>query len=179
MASPDDGGFFVSYTVRETPDTGRGVFAAAPIAGGTVLWRHGLGHYAAYAERSFMEYIAKMSPSEVAYELEHVFGLPEFPDYLIRVFDDGVLMNHSSEPTVLMNSASGAREIPYNSSPESAREVEESLLSDRFALVAARDVAMGEELTHDYNVGVEDPSYYDALCEQYNVSWSWLEETSE
>ena len=179
MASHDNGGLCVSYTLRETPDKGWGIFAAAPIAGGTILWRHVPGHYAAYDERSFMEYIAKMSPSEVAYELEHVFGLPEFPDYLIRVFDDGVLMNHSSEPTVLMNNVHGAREMAYKSSPESAREVEESLLSDRFALIAARDVAMGEELTHDYNVGVEDPSYYDALCEQYNVSWSWLEETSE
>jgi hypothetical protein len=28
-------------------------------------------------------------------------------------------------------------------------------------------------LTHDYNVGVEDPPYYDALCEQYEVSEAW------
>ena len=179
MASHDNAGLCVSYTLRETPDKGWGVFAAAPITRGTILWRHVPGNYAAYDERSFREYITKMSPSEVVYELEHVFGLPEFPNYLIRVFDDGVLINHSSEPTVLMNNASGARKIAYKSSPENAREVEESLLSDRFALIAARDLAMGEELTQDYNVDVEDPSYYDALCEQYKVSWSWLEETSE
>jgi hypothetical protein len=47
-------------------------------------------------------------------------------------------------------------------------------LNDRFSLVAARDLDFGDEMTHDYNVGIEDPPYYDALCEQYEVSWSWL-----
>ena len=47
-------------------------------------------------------------------------------------------------------------------------------MSDRFALIAIRDLKAGGELTHDYSIGVEDPPYYDALCEQYDVSWPWL-----
>jgi SET domain-containing protein len=179
MASDDNSGFCVSYTLRETSERGWGVYAAAPIRQGTILWRHVTGGYAVYDQCLFEKYIASMSPSEVVYELEHVFGLPEFPGYLIRVFDDGVLINHSREPTVALNNVSGGSGISYNSSAENAREVEESLLSDHFSLLAARDLEMGEELTQDYNIGIEDPSYYDALCERYDVSWPWLQEADE
>ncbi len=40
MTSNDNTGFCVPYTVRTTPDKGRGVFADAPIREGTILWRH-------------------------------------------------------------------------------------------------------------------------------------------
>jgi hypothetical protein len=33
---------------------------------------------------------------------------------------------------------------------------------------------VGDELTHDYNTDVDDPFYYDALCEEYGVTWEWL-----
>jgi len=132
------------------------------------------GQYAVYDERALEERVANLSHSEAAYELEHMFGLPEFPGYVIRVFDDGVLINHSRQPTVAMNRGSGDAEVPYDTSPQDARGVEEALLSDRFALIAARDLEAGDELTQDYNVGIEDPPYYDALCERYGVSWPWL-----
>jgi hypothetical protein len=103
-----------------------------------------------------------------------MFGLPEFPGYVIRVFDDGVLINHSRQPTVVMNNASGDNEIPYNTSPQDVQDVEDELLNDRFALIATQDLKAGDELTQDYNIGIEDPAYYDALCEQYDVSWPWL-----
>ena len=64
--------------------------------------------------------------------------------------------------------------IPYNTSPQDVQDVADALLNDRFALIAIQDLKVGDELTHDYNIGVEDPSYYDALCEQYNVSSPWL-----
>jgi SET domain-containing protein len=32
-------GFRVPYTVKETPDKGRGVFAEAPVNKGDILWR--------------------------------------------------------------------------------------------------------------------------------------------
>ena len=174
MASNDKTGFCVPYTIRDTPDKGRGIFVDAPIPKGTILWRHVRGQYAVYDERLLKELLVKLSRSEVVYELEHMFGLPEFPGYIIRVFDDGVLINHSREATVAMNHGSKDNEIPYDISPQGVQDVEDALLNDRFALSAARDLIAGDELTHDYNNDVEDPSYYDALCEQYDVSWPWL-----
>ena len=174
MASSDNTGFCVPYTIRVTPDKGRGVFADVPIRKGTILWRYVRGQYAVYDERSLKELLAKLSHSEVVYELMHMFGIPAFPGYIIRVFDDGKLINHSRRPTTVMNNASGDNEIPYNTSPQDVQDVEDALLNDRFAMIATQDLKAGDELTHDYNIDVEDPSYYDALCEQYDVSWPWL-----
>jgi len=127
-----------------------------------------------YDERSLKEFLAGLSRREVVYELEHMFGVPEFPGYIVRVFDDGVLINHSRQPTIVVNSDSGGDEIPYNTSPQDVQDVADALLNDRFALIATQDLKVGDELTHDYNIGVEDPPYYDALCEQYDVSSPWL-----
>ena len=124
-----------------------------------------------YDERLFKERLGALPQSEAVYELTHSFGLPQFPGYMIRVFDDGVLINHSSQPTVAMNNASTEYRAP---SVASAQEVKDALLADRFALIAARDLEVGDELTHDYNTDVDDPSYYDALCEEYGVTWKWL-----
>jgi hypothetical protein len=174
MASNDDTGFCVPYTVRDTTDKGRGVFADTPIRKGTILWRHVRGQYAVYDENSLEERLAKLSQSEGVYELTHMFGLPEFPGYVIRVFDDGVLINHSRQPTTVMNNGSGENEIPYDTSPQNVQDVEVALLNDRFALIATRELNIGDELTQDYSIGIEDPLYYDALCERYDVSWPWL-----
>ncbi len=174
MTSNASSGFCVPYTVRVTPDKGRGVFADAPIRKGTIVWRFVRGQYAVYDERSLKEFLAALSRTGVVYELEHMFGAPEFPGYVIRVFDDGVLINHSSQPSVAVNNGPGEDEIPYNASPRGVEDVADALLNDRFALIAIRDLRAGDELTHDYSIGVEDPPYYDALCEQYEVSWPWL-----
>ncbi len=127
-----------------------------------------------YDERSLKELLAKLSRSEVIYELTHMFGLPEFPGYMIRVFDEGVLINHSRQPTIVMNNGSGDGEIPYDTSPQDVQDVADALLNDGFALIATRDLQVGDELTQDYTIGIEDPPYYDALCEQYDVSYPWL-----
>ena len=37
-----------------------------------------------------------------------------------------------------------------------------------------RDLKDGDELTMDYNIGIEDPPYYEVLCEQYEISEPWL-----
>jgi len=174
MSVDHESGFCVLYTVRDTPDKGRGVFVEAPIQEGAILWRHVRGLYTVYDERLLRERVAQWSHSEVVYELMHMFGLPEFPDFVIRVFDDGVLINHSCEPTVVMNNGGGDASIAYDASAHDVKEVEEALLGDRFALIATRDLVAGEELTQDYTIGIEDPPYYDALCEQYGVSWPWL-----
>jgi len=174
VATDDRTGFCIPYTVRITPDKGRGVFAEAPVREGTILWQHVRGLYAVYDERLLRKHVAKLSRSEIVYELTHMFGLPEFPGYVIRVFDDGVLINHSRQPTVVMNNGGGEHAIPYDTSAQDVRAVGDALLNDRFALIATRDLRVGDELTQDYTIGIEDPPYYDDLCEQYGVSSPWL-----
>jgi len=171
METNGSSGFCIPYAIRVTPDKGRGVFADAVVRKGAILWRHVPGQFAVYDERSFKERLGALSQSEAVYELTHSFGLPEFPGYMIRVLDDGVLINHSSQPTVAMNNGSTEDRVP---SVASAQEVEEALLDDRFALIAAKDLEVGDELTQDYNTDVDDPFYYDALCDEYGVTWEWL-----
>ena len=85
------GGLCVPYSVRETPDKGRGIFVEEAIPAGTVLWRHVLGEYAVNDEAGFRALLEGMSEDDAVYELHHAFGVPEFPGYMIRVFDDGAL----------------------------------------------------------------------------------------
>ena len=97
--------------------------------------------------------------------------MAEFPGNMIRVFDDGELINHSDKPTLLKNTSSGYDEAP---SAASVQEVAATIMGSHFTLLAARDIEAGEELTLDYNTDPEDPLYYSTLCEQYGVSWEWL-----
>jgi SET domain-containing protein len=176
MASNDNTGFCIPYTVYATPDKGLGVFANAPICKGTILWRFVRGQYVVYDELSLKKFVAQLSRSEVAYELTHMFGLPEFPGYIIRILDDGVLINHSRQPTTAMNKAYGDNEFPYSTSLQGVQDVADELVNDRFAQIAIKDLKVGDELTMDYTTCIEDPLYYDALCEQYDVSEPYLNE---
>ncbi|MCP4410669.1 MAG: SET domain-containing protein [Gammaproteobacteria bacterium] len=111
-----------------------------------------------------------MPDSEAVYVLEHIHCMPEFPEYMIRVFDDGELINHSDQPTLLTHTRPEHDEVL---AATSTKDVSSALLGDHFTLVAARDIEEGEELTLDYNDDPEGPLYYDTLCEQYGVSWEW------
>ncbi len=97
--------------------------------------------------------------------------MPEFPEYMIRVFDDRELTNHSDQPTLLKHTR-----LEYDKvlSATYTKDVSKALLGNHFTLVAARDIEEGEELTLDYNDDPEGPQYYDKLCEQYGVTWDWL-----
>lgn len=171
MGSNQNTGMCIPYTVRETPDKGRGVFADAAIPGGTTVWRHVASQYAVFDEPSLKALLSYLPDSEALYVLTHIHCMPEFPRYMIWVFDDGVLINHSDQPTLVTHTSSG-----YNQGPpaSSTREVSTALLGDHFTLVAGRDIEEGEELTLDYNDDPDDPGYYDTLCEQYGVKWDWL-----
>ncbi len=174
MENNNNTGFCVPYTVRATPDKGRGVFANGQIRKGTIVYRNLRGQFKVYDERSLKKFLTQLSRGEVAYELTHMFGLPEFPGYVIRFFDDGVLINHSRQPNIAMNSSSGENEIPYNTSLQDVTDVEDALLDISFALIAIQDLKLGDELTMDYTNCIKDPLYYEALCEQYDVSESYL-----
>jgi len=174
MADKQKNGFCIPYAIRNLADKGLGVFAGGAVRRGTVVWRHVRGQYAVHDESSLTALLSGMTRDEAIHELEHMFGLPEFPDHVIRVFDHGVLINHSRQPTVELNH--GFRNGTHLRSPRSleARGVEKLLLDDRFALIAKQDLEVGDELTQDYNAEVADPAFYDALCRHYGVSWPWL-----
>ena len=171
MAGNGDGGLCIPYTIRNTPDKGRGVFSDSAIRKGTIVWRHLSGQYVVYDESSLKTLLANSSHSEAVYELTHIFCVTEFPGYMIRVFDDGELINHSDQPNIVTNTASENYKVP---TVTSVQDVEEALLDSRFSLFASQDLEVGDELNLDYSADPEDPLYYDSLCEQYGVTWEWL-----
>ena len=164
-----ENGFCFRYVVEKTERKGLGVFAREPIRKGSVVWRYVPGLYVVYDEASFRAKIAGMTKAEIEYELTHVHGVADFPGCLIRVLDDGVLINHSSRPTLVTNNATPAVTSLDAESSQYLAHVAEVLLADRFALVATRDIESGEEFTNDYYAEAAEPPYYDELWERYGV----------
>jgi len=174
---PDrENGFRIQYSVEKTEDKGLGVFAREEIKKGSIVWRHVPGLYIVYDERSFKVLIAKMSRTDVVYQLEHVFGLKDFPGCLIRVIDDGELINHSSDSNLVTNNSAPATTSFDVNSRRYLHKVTEALLDDRHSLVATRDIEIGEEFTNDYSVEDDCPPYYDVLYEQYGVCEDFLDD---
>ncbi len=171
MNSHEDSGMCIPYLVGETPDKGRGLFADAAIPEGTTVWRHVAGCFKVYDEQALKFLLSTLSIKEAVYVLTHIHCMPEYPQYMIRVLDDGELTNHSDRPTLRTHSRPGYQKVPPSSPPQA---VADALLGDHFTLVAARDIGKGEELTLDYNADPDDPEYYAALCEHYGVAWDWL-----
>ena len=167
-------GFHFPYMIEETTDKGLGVFAGKAIRQGSIVWRHVPGQYVVYDEQTFKALVAKMSRADVVYQLTHVFGLKDFPGCLIRVLDDGALINHSSNANLATNNTVADHEPSDETSPRYLRNVAEALLDERYALVATRDIEKGEEFTNDYVADVLDPPYYDVLFEQYGVDEDYL-----
>jgi len=166
-------GFCFQYFVEKTTDKGLGVFAGEAIKQGSIVWRHVQGQYIVYDEQTFKSAIRRKSHAEVLYELTHVFGLADFPSCLIRVFDDGVLVNHSSNANLATNDTTGSLPSLDVTPPQYLGNVTKALLNDRYALVATRDIQKGEEFTNDYTAEFVPP-YYDVLYEQYGVSEDFL-----
>jgi len=169
-------GFQVPYMIERTDDKGLGVFAGKVIKQGSIVWRHVPGQYVVYDEQTFRKVIARMSQAEVVYELTHVFGLNEFPGCLIRILDDGVLINHSSNSNLATSKFVANYMTPDVTSNLNLHNVTEALRDDRYALVATRDIERGEELTNDYAAEVVDPPYYDELYEQFGISEDFLDD---
>ena len=167
-------GFLVDVRVEKTKDKGLGVFARAPIKKGSVVWRHLPGVFTVYDEQSFRSLIAPMSPEEIVFELTHVHTFDDFPGTLIRARDDGIYINHSRTPNIFTNNMSPAEPTLDAAAPDYLQNVAAALMSDRFSLLAARDIEPGEELVNDYNEDDDGPEFYDALCEWYGVDESYL-----
>ncbi len=168
-------GFFFPYVVRKTTDRGLGVFAGETIKQGSIVWRHVPGQYIVYDERAFKAAIEKLVHAEAVYELTHVFGLKELPGCLIRIYDDGALINHSSNANLATNNAAEIRAPLEVTSIHYIQKVTKALLDVRYALVATRDIEIGEEFTNDYSAEVDDPPFYHNLCELFGVSEDYLD----
>jgi SET domain-containing protein len=164
------------YSVKKTDDKGLGVFAREAIKKGSVVWRHIPGLYVVYDEHSFKAMIEKMSHAEVVYELTHCFGLADFPGCMIRLLDDGALINHSSNANLVTNNSAPANASLNVNSRDYLDKVTKALLDDRYALVATRDIEIGEEYTNNYSADCSEPPYYDILFEQYGVCEDYLDD---
>jgi SET domain len=176
MVTDKRNGFCFPYVVKETTDKGLGVFADKKIKQGSIVWRHVPGQYTVYNEQAFKAVIEKMSHAEVVYELTHIFGLKELPGCLIRIHDDGVLINHSSNANLVTNRTAAVKTSLDVTSVHYLQNVTKALLGARYALVATRDIEIGEEFTNDYAAETFDPPFYDVLCEQYGVSESYVDD---
>ena len=160
----------------ETTDKGLGVFAGEAIKQGSIVWRHVPNQYVVYDERTFKAAIEGMGHADIVYELTHVFGLKDLPGCLIRINDDGVLINHSSDANLATNTTATAIPSLDTTSIHYIRNATEALLDIRYALVATRDIEKGEEFTINYAADVADPPFYDILCERYGVNESYLDD---
>lgn len=169
-------GFQVKVSVEKVEGKGLGVFAREPIRKGRVVWRHVPGAFVVYDESSFKAKIGTMSPDDVVYELTHIHVFEEFSGCVIRALDDGIMINHSSNPN-LATSKSGAAPASLDAaSGRYLQDVAEALLDDRYSLVAVRDIEVGDELANDYNADDEGPPYYEALYEQYGIRDDYLDD---
>ena len=173
--SDEKDGFCFSYVVKETAEKGLGVFAEESIKQGSIVWRHVPDQYVVYDEQTFKGVIAKMTHTEVVYELTHIFGLKDFPNCLIRVFDAGVLFNHSRDHNLITNNEPEIESSLDETSTHYIQEVTKALLDDRYAMIATRDIEIGEEFTNDYSAEVDDPPFFDIIYEQYDIDDSYMD----
>lgn len=102
---------------------GLGVFAGKPIAKGTAVWRFSPG-FDLEAESAVLEALLAVQRER----LMHYGYVDERLKKFVLCCDDARFLNHSDQPTLVQDLAEGGHGI------------------DR----AARDIAVGEELTVDY-----------------------------
>ena len=102
---------------------GLGVFAVAPIAKGTAIWR-----FASGLDMEFDPAIVDTLPAHVQTFFSHYGYLDRNMKRIILCFDDARFVNHSDTPNVATDYAQDAYGLD----------------------VALRDIAAGEELTMDY-----------------------------
>lgn len=174
MVADQRSGFCVAFEVRETADKGLGVFASEPIKQGSIVWRHVACQYTVYDEESFNSMISGKTHDEVIYELTHMFGLRGIKDCVIRIHDEGALINHACPANLATNGGEPVENPLDTASDRYIQDVTEALLSRQYALVATRDIDIGEELTTDYAAECEEPKFFATVYEQYGVEESYV-----
>lgn len=161
----------IPFSVRPSPDKGLGVFAEAAVSKGVTVWRHVPGQYEVLDESALASLLAAGSREDAVDVLTHIVSMEEFPGYMVRYFDEGALINHDDQPNVTRKLSPADYQ---GSSVNSTQDVSIALRDIHFDLVAAADLAIGDELLMDYNVEPDDPDYYEDACRRYRVNWDWL-----
>ena len=141
-----------------------------------IVWRHVPGQYSVYDESAFKALISDMSRDETVYELTHCFGLSDFPHCVIRVFDAGVLINHSRNHNLTTNNAPQNKATLDHTSQQYIEQVKQALLNDRYAMIAVRDIEVGEEFTNNYALEVGDPPFFEEIYDQYDIDDSYIDD---
>ena len=121
----------VPTRLAQSPIHGFGVFAAAPVAKGTPVWRFAQG-----LDMEFSPDIVNGLPEHVRSFFSHYGYLDRNVRRIILCFDDARFVNHSDAPNVATDYA----QDPYGLD------------------VALRDIEAGEEITMDY-AGFEDSRF--------------------
>ncbi len=171
MYVKENTGMCIPYAVRSTPDKGLGVFADTTVRKSSTVWRHVPGQYEVLDEETLGRRLADVSQEDAVYLLTHIVSMGEFPGYMINVLDEGALINHSDQPNVKRIYSADGYEGPL---ANSALDVINGLSDSHFNLVAACDLAVGDELLMDYNAEPDDPDYYEDACVRFGVTWEWL-----
>ncbi|MEM7359912.1 MAG: SET domain-containing protein [Pseudomonadota bacterium] len=171
MNPSDNYGMCVPCTIHTTPEKGRGLYATEFIAKGATVWRHISDQYAVFDEQTFTRLLGHLSSEDVEYVMVHIHCMPEFPEFLVWVFDGGELLNHSDEANISTYS-----DPEFHSAPtaKTVAEVREIINRDYFTLIATRDIKAGEELCMDYNDEPEYPQYYEDACDALGITWDWF-----
>jgi uncharacterized protein len=113
----------VRVTVAPSAIHGLGVFAAEPIAAGTVVWRFTPGF-----DPEFDPGVLENQPRLLRETLLHYGYVDKRLGTYVLCCDDARFLNHAAKPTLVQDLSSERHGV------------------DR----AARDIAVGEELTVDY-----------------------------
>ncbi|MEM8492523.1 MAG: SET domain-containing protein-lysine N-methyltransferase [Pseudomonadota bacterium] len=171
-------GFLVQVHVEEIPGKGLGVVTDELIYKGQAVWRHLPEAFTVFDEQGFRELISYMEHDEVVFELTHMHAFEDFPGCMIRALDDGIYINHSIRPNLATNNTEPTLPSLDSNAPDYIQRVAQALRADRFSLLATRDIAIGEELTNDYNLDDECPAYFDELYALYEVDEGYLEDGS-
>ena len=142
-------GFQTPYEARDTPDRGRGLFAAAPVCSGAIIWRlvPGANALVFRGEKDIRAYLqAKLSTHEQRRDfIDHSF---HYAGKVIYILDEGKLMNHDKSPNVVSD--------------------------ENGNVFAARDVAKGEEFLEDYG-SFEHPKWYYDLHDEFGAPHEYFE----
>jgi hypothetical protein len=130
----------VPYEVKDT-EWGKGLFAAADIAEGTLIWEYKLGvNIVEYDEQAALAALSTRTYKECQRWLDLTYGQRGL---LCEILDDGKYMNHSTTP----NCKTRAGGNTY----------------------AIRSIAAGEQLFEDYAL-FDHPDFLYPLLEKYDCA---------
>ena len=142
----------VPYELKESPIAGLGLFATAPIARGTLLWKYDENSVKEYEEPALRSRLAPLSAAEAVELCEHAYC---WEGKVCEIVDDGKYWNH----------AKGSNQNTGGWHPDGDAH------GDGMSSYALRDIAAGEELTDDYALYDKLP-WFEAICQEREVTGS-------